>query len=308
MGLVIDGAGPQAAVFIKRDDERGVTLAYSNGTTNFGKMARGTSIGLVTSGGKARPCGATKVDVAQAGVTEIDVDDASNFFAGDTINITSLVGTAGTASPVVTGAGDKITIVSKANDGYAHKLIIADPSANDKLITSGSAIVAGVETVTVTVATGGAGAISSTLQQVIDEFNATSQTMRATVHTAGAGTAVIALASTPLAGGVAVGASILSAQAITAVDKTSAQHTITTAATVTVGDDDLVTLSNGAATPLGLLGEDYTSFTGQSDEDGTAVHADVWGAQVVLAGRALRAACTGLNTALEVQMPRFTFQ
>lgn len=416
MGLIIDGVGPMAAPFIKIDDTRTVVLAQGNGTTNFGKVLAGTTIGLVTATDKGRPCGQTKADQAQSGVTEIDVDDATNFFVGDTINCTSLLGVAGAVTIDADGAGTgNLVLTSKSNDGLAHRIILADvggvlgtvapvvtagavtitftsiledglnhdvilldPAGNTQPLFGKSVITAGgVETVTISLATDGGGAITSTVNQVIAEFNATSQTMRAVLTAAGGGDTVIALASTalvgevagevvlnasssiastgietltinlghsggavtslvsavlglinasavkftaayeagavgtnlavavastPLAGGVALGASILSAQAITAVDKTSAQHTITTAANVTVADDDPISLSNGADTCIGLTDVDYTTFTGHADEDGAVVYADRTGVTVVLKGRAYRASCTGLNTHLEADL------
>lgn len=208
---------------------------------------------------------------------------------------------------------ESITLTGLLKDGLAHTVQLINPSANDAVLRVEATVAAGVYTIKVYLATGGAGAITSTPADVCAALNAavghilvatydattTSCTDVAAQALAGGSvsddlvstpadvvaainaamgdvlvatysattTPCTAVAAQALANGVAEDALVLDGVAITAVDKVSAQHTITTGTTVNVQDGDILRLDNGAQTCLGLLTHDANTHTGLYDED-----------------------------------------
>lgn len=109
-------------------------------------------------------------------------------------------GTLGTVTLDGDGAGTAdIDVSSVWKDGIAHKIVIVNPGIASALLGT-SSVVAGVETVTITLAHSGA-AITSTVTQVIAKIVATG-TLITAVDGGGVGAnTAAAVAETPLAGG-----------------------------------------------------------------------------------------------------------
>jgi hypothetical protein len=232
----------------------------SAGGTAFGLVNDGNVMGKITATGKVRPCGNTKVSAGQTSAT-VKVDNAKNFFIGDLIDVIS-AGAVGSLVWAVNGGTAVITLTGRNKDGKAHAFILTDPSGNDKVLSVGVTESGGVRTTNVSLATGGAGAITSTAAQVAAAINAAVGDI-VTAVASGDGNPVLAKSSTPLAGGIATGAQLLNGEAITGVDKTSVQHTVTTGTSITSVAGDDVRLDNGAETALGLLVGDANSYTGR---------------------------------------------
>ena len=270
MARIIDAEGPLAAVFKQVDYAPSAYMAEDNGTTDFGRIEAGTTMGEVTATGLVRPCGRTEIHTGATSAT-LSVDDASNFYVGDTVDVLSTTGVLGTVtidgdgattadidvqgkaydglnhtialtSPTLgvigyklditaSGAGDGIDVYSLEADGKAHTVTLVDPGGNDKDLQGESTLASDVETLVISLATGGAGAISSTVQDVIDEINASSQKVWAELHSGDNGAATaIAVAIQTLANGVAA-----PADKDLKVEETFAATTDTAAVNVTLG-------------------------------------------------------------------------
>jgi hypothetical protein len=258
---LIDGAYAPDSPFIEINSKDVRTMDdASAGGTAFGLVQDGTVMGEITASKKVRPCGNTEVTLGQTSGT-IKVDDATNFFVGDLIDYVS-AGGRGSLAWSVNGGTAVVTLTGRNKDGLAHAFILTDPSGNDKALSVGVTESGNVRTVNVSLATGGAGAITSTAAQVAAAINAAVGDI-VTAVASGDSNPVIAKSSTPLAGGIAEGAQLLDGVAITGVDKTSAQNTVTTGTSITSVAGDVVRLDNGAQTAIGLLSTDANSYTGE---------------------------------------------
>lgn len=112
---------------LHKENTRGYLLDGQNAAgTSFGMVPAGTVLAL-KSNGKARPSGAAQVLGAQVGVTEINVDDASNIFVGDVITLYDPDGT------VVTAA-DAVTAVDKTSTPNTVTITTSSTAANDGFI------------------------------------------------------------------------------------------------------------------------------------------------------------------------------
>ncbi len=412
---VISGVGPVNAPFRKIGYEDTFQLVKYNGTTYFNKVACGTVMGKITSTGKVRPCAKTYAQ-GNTGVA-YNVDDADNFYIGDTIDVISTLGVKGSVTIVADGGGNRIDLQSITADGLAHAIVLASPTlgvlgtvtinadgagneidlvseiadglahtitlvnpagASDLIGASTIAAATGIESVVITLSHSGAAltatinqviacinanskcmraylhagdngaataaavgatplaggvaapadkhlrgksslaaatdletltvslglnaagtALASTVAEVITCINATSQKMEARLHTGDVGSsAAIAVGSTPLAGGLAAGGKLLTGATVTGVDKTASPNTITTASAITLVNDDVVQVTDGSATAIGILSEDYHTFTGDVDANGTAVHEDA-NVRIVREGVAIASALTGYAAELQ---------
>jgi len=266
---IVDGFTGEASPFIKVDFATPFTMAKeSAGSTAFGRVKDGTVMGKITATGKVRPCGNTKCTLGQSSAT-IKVDNAKNFFIGDLIDVESL-GAVGTKTFDANAVPETITLTGLLKDGLAHTVQLIDPSANDQLIRVEVTVAAGVYTIKVYLATGGAGAITSKPADVVAALNAAVGHIMVATNSANT-TAVTAVAAQTLAGGIAEGALLLNGVAITGVDKTSSQQTITTGTSIASETGCYVRLDNGAETAIGLIVNDANSYLGMVDEDGTPI-------------------------------------
>lgn len=258
------------------------TLASGNGTTGFGTVEAGTVLGKITSSGKLRPCPKALVSSGASSSTGVTVGAAASkpFFVGDSLTITRPTGTKGTATLTVSGAGtpDLIDIESATADGLAHTVALVDPSANDQELFTTVTVnpSTGVATIVVSHSTGGAGAITTTVAQVLAQLQsaAVRQYIVATEGDdySGSNTA-IAVASTPLAGGVAAGGTVSSSNAITAVNKSTGVITVTSAVTTVAGD--IVRTADGSQTAVGILDKATSTLDNQQTQaTGTETHRD----------------------------------
>ena len=329
--ITVDGFQRDDSPFIERGYTQVRTMDDVNlGDTPFGLVKEGTPMGVITATKKVRPSLNTEVDGDQSGVTEIDVDDATNAFIGDLIDLIARSGAVG-AVEFEANAQENITITGVKKDGLAHSVALIDPAladqplrvevdvagtgvrtcrvyletgggavgavefeanaqpenititgvkkdglahsveilastGNDVLLSAAAAIAAGVYAITVTCATGGGGAITSTPADVCGLLNALFGDIIAATYDATT-TACLAVAAQALGLGVAEDALVLDGVAITAVDKASAQHTITTGSSVIVQDGDVLRLDNGAETAIGLSSHDANTYTGSLGSD-----------------------------------------
>lgn len=265
-GKVIDQFEKADSPFIEIRDTRVRTMDDLNAGSNaFGKVLEGMPMGVITATKKIRPCLNTVVDGDQSSVTEIDVDDATSAFVGDLIDIISQ-GKIGTKTFNANAVPETITLTGLLKDGLAHTVQLINPSANSQVLRVEATVAAGVYTIKVYLATDGSGVITSTPADVVAALNAAVGHILVATYSATT-TPCTAVAAQALANGVAEDALVLDGVAITAVDKTSAQHTITTGTTVNVQDGDILRLDNGAQTCLGLLTHDANTHTGLYDED-----------------------------------------
>ena len=88
-----------------RNVRLGVTVAKDNGTTAFGALAAGTVMGIVTSSKKARPC-ARQAATNTGSSAVFEVEDARNFFVGDSVDHKAAAGS-------VTTNGRTVSAVTK---------------------------------------------------------------------------------------------------------------------------------------------------------------------------------------------------
>lgn len=105
-----------------------IVLLGTNGTTGFGKIVAGTSLGKITASGKYRPCVNTTTNGTGSSATSLVVDEAENIYAGDTIYVA-----ASTPFSVVVSAVNKttktLTLASAQTWQDAVAVTIADGSS-----------------------------------------------------------------------------------------------------------------------------------------------------------------------------------
>jgi len=233
-------------------DLKSAIMAGTNGTDCFFRIKAGTPLGKITASGKYRPCGKTRVNGAVTGVSAVVVNEHGCFKDGDTVGILSKLGVKGAVTIDADGSATAdLDIESIEADGLAHAIVLVDPGAASDL--QGASVidaVTGVETVTITLASSAVPAITSTVAEVLGEINATAQKIRAyegATYT-GSNTAA-AVASTPLAGAIAVGGTVVTGRTLT---KSTTTFTLS-GAVFSAADDDLVVLEDGSQTAVGLL-------------------------------------------------------
>lgn len=264
-----DAAHIDDSPFLSRDMQVVRTMAKINAGSNaFGLVKAGTPLGKITATNKFRPSFNTKCTLGQSSAT-IKVDDASNCFIGDLVDHVA-GGTVGTKTFNANATPETITITGVNKDGLAHSVQLLASTGNDKLLSTTCTITAGVYAIQVISATSGAGAITSTPADVCGKLNAEYGHILTATYSATT-QPVAAIAAQALALGVATGAKLLSGVAVTGVDKTSAQNTITTGSVILSVTGDLVRLQNGAETAVGLLDLDANTYTGAVDDDGALV-------------------------------------
>jgi len=264
-----DQAHIEDSPFVSQDQKIIRTMAkYGAGLVPFGRVKAGTPLGKITATGKYRPCFSSRADHTQTSAT-VKVDDATNVFVGDLVDLVS-IGKAGTKTFNANATPETLTITGVNKDGLAHSVQLLASTGNDKLLSTTCTITAGVYAIQVISATGGAGAITSTPADVAGILNAEYGHILAATYSATT-QPVAAIAAQALAGGIATGAKLLTAEAVTVVDKTSAQHTFTTGTSVTPQVGDTAMLNNGAETAVGLLDLDANTYTGSVDDDNALV-------------------------------------
>lgn len=228
-------------------------LAASNGTTNFGLVRGGTPLGEITASKKLRPCGKTTANGAQASVNQVAVNETKGFRTSDVVDVLSTLGVEGTAVLDGDGAsGADIEIESSTADGIAHAIQIVNPGADHDLQAAVTLSAAGLATVVVTLEYASA-AIQSTVDEVIAEINASAgQWIEARLASGGTGSnTAAAVASTPLAGGIAPGGTIATGRTVSGI--TPDTDMTLSGAAFTVADGDKVQLNNGAQTAVGYM-------------------------------------------------------
>lgn len=271
----------RATVFGTDTTQPGV-IVKSNGTTNFGLVAAGMVLGKITSSGKLRPVGKDVTADATSADTTLTLTSGQTFYVGDSVKVTSTLGVAGTKA-ITASSGVVITATGRNLDGLAHAIVLIDPSANDQTLYQDVSFNAstGVATINIYLATNGGGSITSTVTQVIAELNSNvAGTLVSVALTSGSGSATaIAVASSALTGGVATGGTISTGNAITAVDRDALTITVTSALTCVAGD--IVQLTDGSQTAIGILELGVTTLdSAQTTATGTPTYADrscTWG-------------------------------
>ncbi len=182
---------------------------------------------------------------------------------------------------------------------------IAGGVAGDTDLQASSIIAAatGIETLTITLEHSG-GAIQSTVNEVIGEINSGSHLMEAALAAGGVGTnTAAAVASTPLAGGIAAAGAIASARTITVASAT--QLTLSGGA-FSVAADDVVNIDNGADTAIGILRVSNDSYEGR-DATGTAIHTEK-GIQYIDEGSVDESQLALVNAAIKTDLSNVTFR
>lgn len=85
-----DAPGNYRAILEERGAPEDITLAHSNGTTEFLILLAGVILAKIISGddeGKWRPCGKQMVNGTQVGVTVLLLDSTDGLYVGDAITI-----------------------------------------------------------------------------------------------------------------------------------------------------------------------------------------------------------------------------
>lgn len=108
-----DAPGNYRAILEEIRAPEDITLAHSNGTTEFKLLLAGTILALITSGddaGKWRPCGKQMVNGTQAGVTVLLLDSTDGLYVGDAITIWDESGDAALTTKTITGVNSGVSI------------------------------------------------------------------------------------------------------------------------------------------------------------------------------------------------------
>ena len=170
----------------------------------------------------------------------------------------------------------------------------------------GSSVIAaatGIETLTI-VLEQSSGALQSTVNEVIAEINASSHLQIAALAAGGVGgNTAAAVASTPLAGAIAVGGAIASARTITV---TSATELTFSGGAFTVAADDQVTIDNGADTCVGFSVYSLDTYVGRTAA-GVNVNAETH-VSYVDKGAVLEANLNLVNDDIKADLPLISFR
>lgn len=220
-----------------------------DGATTYGKVYAGTVVSKDSSG-VYHPCGWQVAQSGGAAVNVMTVEDASNFYVGDTIEIRS---NGGEYDAVTIAAGDNpsdLDITANAVGDSGLSIALVDPSANSQPLTYSIADDSGDSLVSISLATDGGGAITTTVAQLAAFINANTIAMGFSASNAETGADVCqAVAATDLTGGVADAGAIVSARSVTATTATTVTWDGATS-TFSAGDRLLKT---GAYKPSGVL-------------------------------------------------------
>jgi hypothetical protein len=244
-------------------------LASTNGTNSFGvpadigdtpdygELMNGVILAELADG-RVRPCADQALTDAGTAANEVLMLDVRSFREADTVSLYASGPTKANADAVLSaddGGGNTayISISVRSSLFTTLRLKQTDPSANNQLISSAMGVAAGVATIDVSLATGGGGAITTTVQQLMDHLNGHySDLLEASLGTvAGSGSAaqlVVAVAATAF---LQPYEAIFSARLASSIDHATKKITISGAAfDWSIGDRLVV---DGAFTPFGVL-------------------------------------------------------
>ena len=208
------------------------TLAGHNGnSTPFGLIYGGTLMAL-DGNSKYRPMGAQGLDAAIAAANIAKVTDSNGFYVGDEVDFFAGADAYAEATVVADATAKTfvVTALQPGSDGNRIDIKLTDPSGNDEVL---AVIITDDLTdllIDVSLATGGAGAISSTIAEVIAAINSACTPMglaSAALLTAVGTETCIAVAKGDLAGGQLIGDELVSDRTITLIDRTTTPHEIT---------------------------------------------------------------------------------
>jgi len=266
------------------------------GETNYGKVKPGTVLSK-DSNGQIHPCGWQVAQALGSGVNVMTVEDGLNFYVGDLVEIRSV---AGVVDSVTIAAGDNpsnLGISATAVGDSGIKVALVDPAGNSQPLTYSIADSSGDTLINISLATDGAGAITTTVAELAAFIDANTLAMGIVSGTQETAADVCqAVAATALTGGVAKDAAIVSARAVTA----STATTVTwdgAVSTFAAGD---YLLKTGAHRPYGIMERevstvryvDSTLVTESRDID-VRYAGDLRTAQIIGLSSALKQALSG---------------
>lgn len=277
----------------------------SNGTTNFKVVKAGTPVGKITSGGKYRPCcKAVLTDTLTADTTvTVGTSDIQLLRDADVVSLISAAGVLGTVTVTdVGGSGKHLVLTGATRDGLAHTVTLTDPAGNDQpLTTLGHTVTAGVHALNIGLATGGGGAITSTLAHVLAKIN---DELSGIVVCAYGGSAVGSETATAqtvktLAGGVVAGGTIAASLTLSSRDTAAGTIVISSSATAAIGD--YLAATDGSQTAVGFLAEAIDTGTLSKDANGDIIHTDQ-PCKIVIEGIVDVSECVGANAQIQADL------
>lgn len=266
-----------------------------DGSTDYGDIDQGTVMAK-DSNGKLHPAGWQKCSAASATNTAT-VEDASNFVVGDTVEIRS---NAGVYDAVTINAGDNpstLDITANAVGDSGLSIALVDPSANSQPLSFSVADDSGDTLVSVSLATDGGGAITTTVAELAAYINANTIAMGLNASNAETGADVCqAVAATDLTGGLAQYGAVASARTVSSTTSTTV---VFDGAAVDIAAGDHL-LKTGAWQPAGFLDDNvhtkrYVGTTAvKSEQNGNLrIAGDVRSSQVTGSGEYVKEAMSG---------------
>jgi len=246
------------------DIHQPIMVDSDNGTTMYGRILAGTVMSMNAGGDAWRPCGVQELDGPIAAANIAEVDDSSNFYLADVIDILAAADTFDAVTIVASAGGPPtadILCTALEAGGSNLEIELIDPPGNNVPLSMELADYGAARVLEVTCATDGASAITSTVQEVIDIIN-TSVYMSAALAAGVAADVAIAVAATALAGGVLIGDTIAGARNITLIDAVAVPNEITfDGAAVTAPAGAVVAMNDiGERIPWGILEDDLMTL------------------------------------------------
>lgn len=217
----------------------GGVLADGNGTTAFGKVARGTILGRLANN-TLRPCGFVRASAAGAAVN-IFPGEATNFFVADVVDV---IAGAARATAIVAGDNPSNLTVTPKVASLNLDIVVAGTSTSYS-----SAYVAATNTLTINSATDGGGAATTTVADIVADLLANYSHLIESAEAETGADLVVDVGPTDL--GPIAGTAIASSRNVTAVDKDAGEITIDGAA-ITFAENDILRLAVGWQ-PVGIL-------------------------------------------------------
>lgn len=236
----------------------GGVLLKGNGTTNFGKLRRGTVLSRLTTG--LRPAAYSALTDAVAAAVLLEVADDRNFFVGDVVDVLS--GTTPGATIVAGADTTDIVIVPKV-PGLSLNIVVSGTSTE-----LSHSYVQATGVIEVVGATSGADASLTTLAQLAAILESTYGSLIESATPADGTKVLVDVGPTAL--GTVIGAVAASARTVTAINRTTKVLTLS-GGNLTLAIGDIVRLATGWQ-PAGILDRAERTV---HHVDGEAIETDV---------------------------------
>jgi hypothetical protein len=278
---------------------RSAELSDANDSgTLYGEVLAGTLMARNAAGTHVRPLALQSLASPIVSGNEGEFADAAGFYVGDVVDVVAHQDFHDEGSIDASGSGDTILATALEAGDSRIRVILTDPSATNQalnVVISDSGTNLDID---VLLATDGGGAITSTVQDVIDALNDEAGYLVFAELTAGSGAATaIAVTATALEGGYLQGEAILSGVDVTDVDKASTPNTVTISGSAVDLPAGVVFMLE-AMTPARLVGILEQQPVTTQLVDG-AVAGKVNSVSLAIMGSAIKARLTGYDDTLE---------